>query len=645
MKTESPVEIDAELFVERIGGINETTVELTPGVTVLEGRNATNRTSFLRSIMAALGSTQVPLKGDADNGHVELTIGDETYTRRIERSGKTTTFSGDPYLDDPTPADLFAFLLESNEARQTVARGEDLYDVIMRPVDTTEIERKITNAEQRKDEIDEQLTTLKSRKDRLPELQSKHTAVANELEDMRAERAAVREEIDGLDSGVEKLQEQREDYSEKLTELNNVKRELEEIERKIDSEKDQRDALKSERAELRKEREEIPTSVEEISNIGRRIGELQERRRTLGSLLDRLQNIIQFNEDIIDDAESELREVLLPDNGSVTDQFLGDSNLVCWTCGSSVERPEIEATVAELRQLRSDKMEERSEISAELDELRERKREMEQQQQRREQIEQQLTQIDDRLEQQAERIETLNEQRDATRDRVTVLERDVEKNEPEDDDRLLDLNKRENELTLSIENLESKLDSLATKIKEVEADIDEIPELKDERESVNERLTALRNRIEVLETEAVSAFNEHMDQLIDRLDYANLDRIWIERKETTAREGHRSVSEATFDLHVVRTTGDGSAYEDTIDHLSESEREVTGLVFALAGYLAHDIHEVVPFILLDSLEAIDSDRIATLVSYFEEYTDFLVVALLPEDAHALNGTYHRVVDI
>ncbi len=52
------------------------------------------------------------------------------------------------------------------------------------------------------------------------------------------------------------------------------------------------------------------------------------------------------------------------------------------------------------------------------------------------------------------------------------------------------------------------------------------------------------------------------------------------------------------------------AYEDTLRHLSESEREVTGFVFALAGYLVHDVHEQVPFMLLDSLEAIDSDRIA-----------------------------------
>jgi len=40
--------------------------------------------------------------------------------------------------------------------------------------------------------------------------------------------------------------------------------------------------------------------------------------------------------------------------------------------------------------------------------------------------------------------------------------------------------------------------------------------------------------------------------------------------------------------------------------------------------------------LLDSLEAIDSTRIADLVEYFEEHVDCLVVALLREDAESLS---------
>lgn len=59
----------------------------------------------------------------------------------------------------------------------------------------------------------------------------------------------------------------------------------------------------------------------------------------------------------------------------------------------------------------------------------------------------------------------------------------------------------------------------------------------------------------------------------------------------------------------------------------------------------HDIHETVPFMSLDSFEMIDSDRLADLVLYFSEYVQFLVVALLPEDAAALSDDYERVAEI
>jgi hypothetical protein len=68
-------------------------------------------------------------------------------------------------------------------------------------------------------------------------------------------------------------------------------------------------------------------------------------------------------------------------------------------------------------------------------------------------------------------------------------------------------------------------------------------------------------------------------------------------------------------------------------------------VFALAGYLAHEVYEDLPFMLLDSLEAIDSERIATLVEYLTDYTTYLLVALLPEDAAALPDEIERVTEI
>jgi hypothetical protein len=136
-----------------------------------------------------------------------------------------------------------------------------------------------------------------------------------------------------------------------------------------------------------------------------------------------------------------------------------------------------------------------------------------------------------------------------------------------------------------------------------------------------------------------------MEEVLGRLGYTNLKRIWIEKKRQEVREGRRKVTKTVFDLHVVRESESGTAYEDTVDNLSESEREVTGLVFALAGYLAHDVHQTVPFMLLDSLEAIDSERIAALVEYLTDYTGYLLVALLPEDAAQLPEEYERVTEI
>lgn len=49
--------------------------------------------------------------------------------------------------------------------------------------------------------------------------------------------------------------------------------------------------------------------------------------------------------------------------------------------------------------------------------------------------------------------------------------------------------------------------------------------------------------------------------------------------------------------------------------------------------------------LLDSLEAIDANRIAVLVNHIEKYSDFLLVALLPADAQMLDDSYQRVTEL
>ncbi|MFT8081752.1 hypothetical protein ACMYMI_23450, partial [Salmonella enterica subsp. enterica serovar Enteritidis] len=77
-----------------------------------------------------------------------------------------------------------------------------------------------------------------------------------------------------------------------------------------------------------------------------------------------------------------------------------------------------------------------------------------------------------------------------------------------------------------------------------------------------------------IEAEAVEEFNDRIAEILEIMGYSNIARIWIERTEGGPED------ESAFQLHVVRNDSSGTAYEDTIDHLSESEREVNGTVSA-----------------------------------------------------------------
>ena len=187
MSQTQATEKHAELSVENVGGIDSTEIAFSPGVTSLTGRNATNRTSLLQALMATLGSDHVSLKGDADRGEVALTLDGETYTRTLERRNGTVVFDGDPYLDDTEAAELFAFLLESNEPRQAVARDDDLCEVIMRPVDTAAIQAEIDPLEAEKRDLDDELDRLESLNSRLPELEAEKTRLEDPIENKRTE--------------------------------------------------------------------------------------------------------------------------------------------------------------------------------------------------------------------------------------------------------------------------------------------------------------------------------------------------------------------------------------------------------------------------------------------------------------------------
>ena len=620
----------SRIEVQNIGGIDETTVTLAPGISVLTGRNATNRTSFLQALMAGLGSKQSSLKGDADEGSVTLEIGDDTYTRTLTRSGSGVVFSGDPYLNDPTVADLFAFLLENNEARRAVARGDDLREIIMRPIDTERIEAEIEGCKQKRDDIEAQIEELDELERELPKLETDREETKAELEAAREKLEAKQTALEDLDAGVEESRSQKQELEAAFERVRDARSTLEDLEFDLETEQSTIDQLETEREELEATLDEMEEISENPDTLAGRIQELRERKRSLDETVNELGSVINFNQEMLEGDRIELAKTDDP-----TEALAADAQTTCWTCGSDVEKSQIESTLDQLRELRSAKLDERNEIRSEINDVTNRRSAIRERKNEHERVEGRLQEIETELTSARDRVTELEDQIADQEETVAELEAAAEDIDVNSHDETLDLHREINGVELRIERLESDLTEIDDEIANREAAIAERDDLTAERDEVTDRLTDLRTRVDRLEQEAVDAFNEHMSTVLDILEYDNLDRIWIERRETEVREGRRKVTRTRFDLHIIRSTADGSAYEDTVEHLSESEREVTGLVFALAGYLVHDVSESMPFILLDSLEAIDSDRIARVVEYFSTHADYLVTALLPEDAEAL----------
>jgi len=290
-------------------------------------------------------------------------------------------------------------------------------------------------------------------------------------------------------------------------------------------------------------------------------------------------------------------------------------------------------------------MDQRQTFQSQVDDLQDEKSSLEQTQRTHERLQQKLATVEAEIDDRTATVEDLEQQRTEEQTRIESLESEVNELEDVGESEILDLQKETSRIEVEIEQVTADLEDIEAQIADTESKLDDREHLKQQREHITEELSTLRTRIEDLQTNAIEQFNSHMDALLDRLSYENLERIWIERTEKEVREGRRKVTKDQFELHVVRSTDSGTVYEDVVDHLSESEREITGLVFALAGYLVHEVYDHVPFMLLDSIEAVDSDRIAQLVDYLSSYSDYLVVALLEEDAQALDDSYPRIESI
>jgi len=288
-----------------------------------------------------------------------LTVGDETFERTLSRTNGGFYAEGDAYLDDVELADLFVFLLESNEARRAVELKQDLRELIMRPVDTAAIETEIDDLQDQRDDIERQLDNLDSLQRELPTLEQRRQDIKQQIKEKEAELEATKEAIEDADQELSATRDQKDELDDALESFRDTRGDLEDTRYNLEAERKSIAALESELDELEGELDDLPeTPMAGIDEVTDRVDELRSRREELDDVANSLQKIIQFNEEMLDGTDSDIVAALREEDIDPTERLV-DEQVVCWTCGSSVDSEAIEATLERLRDLRSEKLQER----------------------------------------------------------------------------------------------------------------------------------------------------------------------------------------------------------------------------------------------------------------------------------------------
>jgi DNA repair ATPase RecN len=621
------------LDVENVGGIERAAVTLDPGVTIVAGENASNKSSLLGSLGGVLGGPHPPLRGGCDAGSVTLdTGGERCELDLVRRDGETVVADATPYTVESTLVDLFVALGEENPLRRAVVDDGDLHELLMQPVDTEEIDAEIERLQERRDDIDERIATLDERIDDLPELEVRARQLAERRDDVAAELDEKRATIDEAD-----YREAAEATQELLDDLKAARSERERLRERRDTKRRAAESLRDDIASVENQlAESTPDGTESVEarleDIEDELRQLRDRKGRLAETINALSPIVELNQGLLADdrlptgvdAESVVAD-LHPDSESVT----------CWTCGQSVERGEIEAQVEAVEAILREKREERATVETRLEKLQDERTALDARRDERADLVERRRRLERELEERERTLADLDDRIDDVSGRIEALEADLEASDAADT--LVDRHR-------AVSELEYERGRLEREIADVEADIESVEEAKAERESlqeerreVTERLAACRERVERIERETVETVNECLARVLDRLAYRAVERVWIER-----REGDEGTD---FDLQIVRTTDDGSVYRAAVETLSKSEREVIGLVIALAGYLVYDVAETVPVVVVDAIEMLDAKRIRGLLEFFADHARYVVAAVLPEEAEQLREEFDTVAPV
>ena len=591
-----------ELEVSNIAGIHAGEPTLKPGINAVQASNWQGKTSLVTALRTALGASVTPatLTDGAETGYVRLQTPDQTYERRLRRTGEGVTAEGEPYLtteQQQIAAELFAFLDEHNRIRTAVREGEDLTPHLIEPLEREDIDGQIRRLKSERETVDADLDRAQQAAEKLPakteaitELEAELEALAAEMEELAGETAengeqpALREELTAA-------RREREQVSQRV---NRLERKIESLESQIQDTERELEAMTI---------AETPTLSETLADKRAALRETDQEIETLESLYNATNEVLDGGHlDLVADVDRRIE---------------GD-HLSCWVCGNDTTREAIEARMAGLSDAISERRDQRSTLQSTVSELEAEQREIDQQRRQKQSLEDSLDTLRTTLADSQEELTAAEAELAEQTERIQELESQVE----ETDD-------RRKSLEQEIARTEAELESHRADHADLESRAQQRDRLQERYESLSEEIEELRSRREQVIRTARTAFDEALEDVVEKFDPS------FERARLKNHVDPESGRTEQLELIIAR-----EGREISVEALSEGEVELIGLIAALAGYEAFDVGDQVPCILLDDLGGLASEHIHTLVAYLDARTEYLVTTAYPEagafDGHVLS---------
>ncbi|WP_135535951.1 archaea-specific SMC-related protein [Halostella pelagica] len=561
---------------ENIAGIRSGSADIRPGRNVVQGANWQGKSSFLKAIETSMG-TETPLTEGETSGRVDLETPEGEYSVELERRNDTVVRNGEPFLDDEYDrirADLYAFLDEDNAIRQVVRRGDNLEELLAKPLDFENIEAEIADRKAERSSIERELEQAQEAARRLPSLQEDVTQLANELDNLEA----TRDELDQTD--------ERDEDSDR-EQLSKLQAELSQTEQRKEQLSDSVTRIQNKLEEVREEYESLSVPDEDVTA---ELAEAREKQQSIQGDVDLLQSVYSVNKRVLEEDRGDLLTNV--DHGLLEDQFN------CWVCGGETSEDELRDNLNDLSERISELKAEAAEYDERAEELERKQDEIREAGRRRDDLERQIDDLETKLADRRESLESATERLESLDERIADLNDSVS----EHSDELT-------EIKSEIKHTETQLDEKREELERAERQAERRSVLETEYEELEAEIESLRNRKEEIKRRTRDAFDDAIADLLDRFD--------------TSFETARLTS--TFDLVVAR-----NGREASIDALSEGELELLGIVAALAGHEAFEVADDVPVMLLDQLGGLTEENLATLVDYLDDRVDILVFTAYPE---------------